>query len=86
MAYQPPDLGGLVGMQAMSPGGFTSPSASRPVSDLGEHYTGLSGPSNAMRAADGDTQKTLVLAAAIVIGALALLWLMGGLVFKSIRV
>lgn len=83
MAYQPPVLAGLVGQAAMAPGGFTTPSV--PTSDLSEHYSGQTGGSNSMRAADSDTRQTLLFSAGIVLAALAILWLLNTTVFRSIR-
>jgi len=84
MAYQPPMLAGFVGDSALSPGGFTSPTATRPVTDLGEHFSGTGMPSHSMRSADAETRTTLIYAAGIVLLATALIWLLSVGPFRSI--
>ena len=63
--------------------GHASPST--PVTDLSPHVDG--GPVNAQRNsnanATGDGKAALHMGAAIVVGALVALWLMGVIVFKS---
>ena len=68
-------------------GGVAQPQATRKATDLSPHVDG--GPSSAAQTNAGasrDATSTLYMSAALVIGAVVLLWLMGALVFRSISV
>jgi hypothetical protein len=59
--------------------------ASIPVTNLAPHVDGGQHSASGNRVSSADAVRTMHWSAATVLGALALLWLMGGFVFKSAR-
>lgn len=68
---------------AMAAAATPQPQSTTPVTDLSMHVGGATSNSNSTAAVASKT--LLYYQAAIVLGAIALLWVMGGIVFKSAR-
>lgn len=80
------DMSKALGFSPGDSSGYGTPQHVRPATDLSPHVDG--GPSSSAQTnagASADASSNLYVCAGIVIGAVLLLWLLGAVVFRSIR-
>lgn len=77
------DFSGMVGDRAAWAGGTAQP---RPVTDLSPHVDGGQSSTNPAGAANPvQAKSTLYMSASYVLFAIALLWVLGAVVFRKVR-